>query len=353
MSFVKNIYFKEIVRPLRTTFSTALGQKDILRSIIVSVALRDGSSGTGECPTSFTIKEETMSAIKGIIREVAPELKNRHIDEYRDTMERCRKVYPRNPMTISGIEVALFRSFLSHQGITEHSYFGGSLTKLETDITIPYTTDFDALRKWMEFAFRKKFTAYKLKVSGNIDEDKRLISEACRILKDRIDNFTIRLDGNQGFSEKTCLAFLDLITKNDYRIELFEQPLPKDDFKGLKEIKKRSSVPIILDETVFNGADLDYAIKEDLCHGINIKIAKSGIIKSLGLLGEAKKHGLKLMIGCMTETMIGLSTGINLAAGTGGFDYIDLDAIHFLHHKNSYERITICGAQYLINKVAK
>ena len=54
------------------------------------------------------------------------------------------------------------------------------------------------------------------------------------------------------------------------------------------------------------------------------------------------------------ETMIGLSTGINLAAGTGGFDYIDLDAtIHFLHHKNSYERVTICGAQYLINKVAK
>lgn len=200
----------------------------------------------------------------------------------------------------------------------------------------------------MEYAFGKKFTIYKLKVSGNINDDKRLFSEVHRLLKNHVDKFTIRLDGNQGFTTETCLDFLDFITKNDYRIELFEQPLPKDDFKGLKEIKKRSPVPIILDETVFNGADLDHAIKDDLCHGINIKVAKSGINESLRLLREAREHGLKLMIGCMTETMIGLSAGINLAAGNGGFDYIDLDAVHFLHHRMSYGAIDIIDAAYVV-----
>ena len=52
------------------------------------------------------------------------------------------------------------------------------------------------------------------------------------------------------------------------------------------------------------------------------------------------------MMGCMTETMVGLSAGINLAAGTSGFDYIDLDAIHFLHHRKLYGTIDILGARY-------
>ena len=244
-------------------------------------------------------------------------------------------------MTISGLETALFRASLSLQGVSEYDYFGGKLKTLETDITIPYLTDLEVLKKWMTYALKSRFTIFKLKVSGNINNDKRLLSEVDGFLRNHIDVFTIRLDGNQGFTEKTYLGFLDFLSRRNYPIELFEQPLPKDDYKGLKEIKKRSSVPVILDETIFNEADLKRAVEDDLCHGINIKIAKSGISESLRLYKRAKKNGLKLMMGCMTETMVGLSAGINFAAGTGGFDYIDLDAIHFLHHNNSYEGITI------------
>ena len=54
------------------------------------------------------------------------------------TIEQFRKTYPRNPMTISGLEVALFRAALHDKGISEHGCFGGRLKTLETDITIPY-----------------------------------------------------------------------------------------------------------------------------------------------------------------------------------------------------------------------
>jgi len=110
-----------------------------------------------------------------------------------------------------------------------------------------------------------------------------------------------------------------------------------------------SPVPIILDETIFSVEDLDRAISENLCNGVNIKIAKSGIAESLKIYRVAKKHGLKLMIGCMTETMVGLSAGIFFASGTDGFDYIDLDSIHFLHHKDCYNKIKIKGSNILIS----
>jgi L-Ala-D/L-Glu epimerase len=350
MNEIESMHFKEIVRPLRTTFSTSLGQKDVMKSVIVEIRLKDGSTGLGECPTSFVLKEETIPAIKGIIRDTARELKGLPIGRYGKTIEKLRKLYARNPMTISGIETALFRTSLSHEGISEYEYFGGKQKTLETDITIPYLTDLEVLKKWMNYAFKRKFTIYKLKVSGNIKDDKRFVSEVWGFLNNHIDTFTIRLDGNQGFTKKTCIDFLYFLARKNYLIELFEQPLPKNDYKGLRELKKSSSVPVILDETIFNEADLKRAIEDDLCHGINIKIAKSGINESLKLYKRAKKNGLKLMMGCMTETMVGLSAGINFAAGTGGFDYIDLDAIHFLHRTHSYEGVTISCNQYVIDK---
>jgi L-alanine-DL-glutamate epimerase-like enolase superfamily enzyme len=348
MSTVKRIHFGEIIRPLRTTFSTSLGQKHLMKSVIVKVVLKDGSSGLGECPTSFVLKEETLPAIKCIIREVMPIVKSVPIDGYGDTIVQFRKTYPQNPMTISGLEVALFRAALQQKGISEHGCFGGRLKTLETDITIPYITDLEKITGWVKYALKRKFTTYKLKVSGNIDEDKRFFAGVYRLLKEGIDRFSIRLDGNQGFTEKTYFRFVDYLGKNNYPIELFEQPLLKDNYRGLKEIQRQTPFPIILDETVFNVADLDRAAQDGLCQGINIKVAKSGIADSLKLYNGAKKYGLTLMMGCMTETMIGLSAGINFAAGLGGFDYIDLDAIHFLHHKNSHEGITLSGPHYLL-----
>ena len=350
MNRIKSIHCKEIIRPLRTTFSTSLGQKDVMKSVIVKVCLKDGLTGLGECPTSFVLKEETIPAIKSIIREVVPKMKDLPIDKYDEAIEKFRKLYPRNPMTISGLETAFFRASLSFQGISEYEYFGGKLSTIETDITIPYLTDLEALRKWMAYTLKSRFTVFKLKVSGDITSDKGLLSEVDGFLRNHIDAFTIRLDGNQGFTDKTYLKFLDFLSSRNYPIDLFEQPLPKDDYKGLKEIKKRSFVPVILDETIFNEADLKHAVEDDLCHGINIKIAKSGINESLRLYKGAKKNGLKLMMGCMTETITGLSAGINFAAGTGGFDYIDLDAIHFLYHKHSYKGVTISGAYYSIDR---
>ncbi|HVN96182.1 MAG TPA: enolase C-terminal domain-like protein [Syntrophorhabdaceae bacterium] len=349
MRVVDRILLKEIVRPLRTTFSTSLGQKDVMKSVIVQIRLKDGLTGTGECPTSFAVKDETVAAIKCIIRDVSPQLKGLPIEAYGEKIGEFRRRFPQYPMTISGLEVALFRAYLASAGRTEHAYFGGKLDVLETDITIPYTTDINTIETWIEYAVRKGFTTYKFKVSGRLRDDANLISEVYRRLRDKMRAFTVRLDGNQGFTEKTCLDFFDFLVRNAYPVELFEQPLRKDDYRGLRQIKKRSPVPIILDETVFTVTDLERAVEDNLCHGINIKIAKSGIDESLKLYKAAKKHGLKRMIGCMTETMVGLSAGIDFAAGKGGFDYIDLDAVHFLYHCNTYGPMRIVGKSYILS----
>ncbi len=346
---IKALALKEIERPFRTTFATSLGSKDRLTSILVTVILENGSSGTGECPTSFVQKHETTPEIKRVLGEASAFLIGSPIDTYREKITLLRHRYTRYPMTISGLETALWRAHIRHGGIPEQTYFGSKGKIVETDITIPFLTEKVSLMKWMKYIIKKGFTVFKLKVSGRITEDRSLISAVCAMLDQKRRDYSLRLDGNQGYSRSTFPKIMDFIMKNNYPIELFEQPLPKNDFDGLKAIRKYATVPVILDETVFTGEDLSKALEEGLCDGVNIKIAKSGILESQKILATAKRNGMKVMIGCMTETMTGLSVAIHMAAGTGEFDYIDLDSIYFLHHKSRYGALTIDGPRFIIS----
>ncbi|MHC5001303.1 MAG: enolase C-terminal domain-like protein [Planctomycetota bacterium] len=157
----------------------------------------------------------------------------------------------------------------------------------------------------------------------------------------------MRLDGNQGF---TCDSALRLLDELDEKIDLFEQPLKYNDYSGMEQLCKKAPLPIIADETVFSVKDCQRVIEHGLAHGINIKIAKSGIAQTRQIIKLAKKARLKLMIGCMTETMAGLSTAIYCAMGTGTFDYIDLDSVHFLRHHEQYQNIVTDGPAYRLGE---
>lgn len=340
---------RDVVRPLVATFATSLGQKSRMHSVIVKVQLRDGSEGSGECPTSFAVPNENAQVIRGMIEGIKPDLAGRSIAEYADITARLRKEYQLMPITVSGIETALWRAWLMSSGKDEWKWFGGDSHIIETDITVPVTRDEAFISRWVGRAAEKGFRAYKIKVNGNRENDIQLIDRVSAILQDTGVEFTLRLDGNQAFSVQSCLWLCDHVNRKRYPVELFEQPLKKDDHRGLKRLAGLSPLPIILDETVFSRHDMETVINEGLGHGVNIKIAKTGITQSLAIADLAKRGGLKLMAGCMIETMTGLSAGILMAMGGAAFDYIDLDSIHYLHHKNRYGRISVNGAHYSID----
>ena len=196
---------------------------------------------------------------------------------------------------------------------------------------------------WIDWAARTGFRTYKVKISGKTGEDKALLSYVNDTLREKSVPNTMRVDGNQGYTRKTFFELVSYAEKERINVELFEQPLDKDDRSGLTYVCRKADIPVILDETVFSPEQAEIAVKEKMGHGINIKMAKSGIKGSEQIMKTAKKNGMKLMIGCMTETMTGLSSGIYMAAGTGAFDYVDLDGVHFIRHGEKWNDITIKG----------
>lgn len=154
-----------------------------------------------------------------------------------------------------------------------------------------------------------------IKVKMGVPGDRELI-EWIRARTDR----PICVDVNQGWqSPEIALENIQwLATKN---VLFVEQPLAKTDFEGHKWLKERSPLPIIADEAVQTSADIP-ALAESY-DGINIKLMKcGGLYDAHRMVILAKGLGMKVMIGCMTETSCAVSAAAQLAPMA---DWVDLD----------------------------
>ncbi|MCX7856459.1 MAG: hypothetical protein N2513_00520 [Deltaproteobacteria bacterium] len=348
MGRIASIEFDKIKKPLKITFSTAMGEKKYLQSLILRVTLDTKHNGIGECPTSRSYPEGSLTSMEHFLKGIIPFFLGRDIREYPSLVEKLKKENPAYVLTLSGIEVALFRAYLSYYGLSEFYFWGGKSKTIETDITVPNVERTRAL-EWATFFLRKKFRFFKIKLKGFLDEDIEFLSGVYETLKRRTtEDFWIGLDMNGSYTVRNFFSFTEKLRNLKIPVQFVEQPLKRGDYAGLRQILGKSDLEIILDESVITLEDLDRLGEIGFKGGVNVKIAKSGISESKKIHDRAKKHGLKLMIGCMTETSVGLSAGIYFALGHGDFDYVDLDGIHFIKGREKINSVKISGPRYVL-----
>ena len=104
-------------------------------------------------------------------------------------------------------------------------------------------------------------------------------------------------------------------------VELVEQPLPAAQLEEMKELRRRSPLPLFADESVARAADIPRLV--GAFDGINIKLMKcGGIGEALRMIAAARAHGLQIMLGCMVETSLAITAAAHLSPLV---DYADLD----------------------------
>lgn len=129
-------------------------------------------------------------------------------------------------------------------------------------------------------------------------------------------------------------------------IELVEQPFAVGQWSELLTLRRNSPIPIFADEDVQTLHDIDRAI--DHYDGINIKLMKcGGPSQAIQMLQRAKENGLKVMIGCMTESSCAISCGWHFAAAA---DYIDLDGNLLIANDPYQSLISDHQGRYVDNK---
>ena len=128
-----------------------------------------------------------------------------------------------------------------------------------------------------------------------------------------------RVDANGAWSPGKAEEMMYYLDRDN--VEIVEQPTSLEYIKEWKYLKGRSKFHLMLDEGLGNLDD--YFRYADYINGVNIKMAKSGgIFDAVRLARQARKDKLKVMLGCMVESSIGIAPSVYISSLA---DYFDLD----------------------------
>ena len=128
-----------------------------------------------------------------------------------------------------------------------------------------------------------------------------------------------RIDANCGWTADEAIE--NSFKLKELGVEFLEQPLKANDIEGAKKLYENSALPIIADESCIVESDVEKCV--GLFHGVNVKLTKcGGLTPGKRMLENARRLGLKTMVGCMTESSVGISAIGHLLPL---LDYVDMD----------------------------
>ncbi|MEX8547778.1 MAG: dipeptide epimerase [Mucilaginibacter sp.] len=242
---------------------------------------------------------------------------------------------PGNPNIKAAIDIAFHDLIGKMEQKPCYQLFGANPDLMPvTSFTLGLDTPEMIVKKAQEAA---GFKVIKIKLGKDNDEE---IIRAIR----SVTQVPLYVDANQGWTDRQ--QSLDKICwLHEQGVELIEQPMDKNDVEGNAWLTERSPVAIIGDEAVQRFADVEKA--KGVYHGINVKLMKSaGMFEGHRMLIKAKELGLKVLIGCMSETSCATLAAAALAPLC---DWADLDG-PFLTKNNPYQNPEFVNGKYMLKE---
>lgn len=180
-----------------------------------------------------------------------------------------------------------------------------------------YTIGIDTIENMVRKMKAVPWPLYKIKLGTNEDMD------IVRELRRHTDA-VFRVDANCAWGVEQTIEYSRDLKK--LGVEFIEQPLRADEMEGMKDVYQKSVLPVIADESCI--AEEDVKKCQGHFHGINIKLTKcGGITPALRMIKKARALDMKVMVGCMTESTVGISAIAHLAPM---LDYVDMDGAMLL-----------------------
>jgi L-alanine-DL-glutamate epimerase-like enolase superfamily enzyme len=310
---------------LRHPFRLATNTRTHTNAVLTEIR-QDGAVGYGEAamPPYYGENQETALAF---LSQAAPVIAAAQVpalnqEAIAQIMQKIDALAPGNNAAKASVDIALHHLWAAQQDkpLGELLHINPATMPLSS-FTLGIDRPEILQQKLSEAA---GFRVIKIKLGS--DDDRQII-RSIRALSD----LPIYADANQGWHDRQ--EALDLVHwLAEQNVQLIEQPFRKDDLESAAWLSARSPIPVFADESFQRLSDLERVA--DHFNGVNIKLMKcTGISEALRAQAAARARGLKLMIGCMTETSCGI---VAAAAIAPLFDYADIDGC-WLISNNPFE----------------
>ena len=291
---------------LKHTFSISRESHDFQDTLIAGLSLNE-QTGYGEATTNqyYKITAESMiKEIEGVRNEIETFDFSTPEDFYQFLTQKGLSNF-----SLCALDLAAHDLYGKLLGKPLYEIWG---TKIDHYPTTNYTigiADIDTMVCKMK---ERPWPIYKIKLGT--DDDVNIIKELRRHTE-----AIFRIDANCAWTAKETIANAPQL--KDLGVEFLEQPLRANDWEGMEKVMHQCVLPVIADESCIIESDVEKCALH--FNGINIKLTKcGGLTPARRMIKKAKSMGLKVMVGCMTESSVGISA---IAQLLPQLDYVDMD----------------------------
>jgi L-alanine-DL-glutamate epimerase-like enolase superfamily enzyme len=300
--------------------------------VYIRITTDTGAVGWGEARPSPRWSYETLESVVTTIRNyLAPALIGLGADDFETAHQIMdREIAPGitvgQPVAKSGIDMALHDLAARSLDLPLYRFLGADPP--EAGVPLSYLVSVDSPAKAEEVtsaAVSAGYTGFKVKIGMEPSLDLELIRAVKRVAGDCF----LWADANQAYGVE--LAVERSRDMAEIGVHVLEQPVPANDFLGLRDLAARSAVPIAVDESVFSAGDLEQLIRMKALDMLVIKVSKmAGLTGARNCIERALSEGIELLGSGLTETRLGLAASAHLYSAFGFKHPVDLNGPQFL-----------------------
>jgi L-alanine-DL-glutamate epimerase-like enolase superfamily enzyme len=288
---------------------------------------KEGITAWGEAAPGSTEGASSAAAVQQILESfISKGIEGESIQSLYD-QARADKI---PPCAYVALDTALWDWTAKKAGLPLYQLLGFSKPHTPTSVTIGINSPEVVKERVPLLLDGTTVKSLKIKLGSpkGLEADKTMFDQVLESTK--VYDVKLRVDANGGWDVSEAQHMMQWLA--DRKVDYIEQPLKEGEEKDLKYLFKDRPLPIYVDESCRFAENIPrFAAHVD---GVNMKLMKcGGITGALRIIATARAHGLKTMIGCMSESSIAIAAA---AAVSGGIDHIDLDSHYNLAPDPSY-----------------
>ncbi len=295
--------------PLEHRFSISRGSIDTQTTLIVELE-HDGLRGYGEASENRFYGNTVASMQRSL--ETVTGLLDQYVGQTPQAVwPAMHRLIGDDRFALSALDIAAHDLHARRHSVATWNQWGLHWRDVPPS---SYTIGIDTVDRMVaKLQQRCDWPIFKIKL-GTADD-----LEIVRELRRHTDA-VFRVDANCGWTAAQTIEFSAVLA--ELGVEFIEQPLPTDaSDQDKRSVFLHSALPIIADEDCQTRPDVARCAGH--FHGVNVKVNKcGGLTPALQMLREARGLGLKTMVGCMVESVVGISAAAQLLPL---LDYADLD----------------------------
>ncbi|MHA1901129.1 MAG: mandelate racemase/muconate lactonizing enzyme family protein [Promethearchaeota archaeon] len=302
--------------------AVSLGSIPSAENILIKINTDMGIHGLGEgSPYSFISGEIQATCIEAA-KFLGKLLIGKDPTTIEENLTLIKRYLPTHPSVRSAFDMAMWDLLGKECKQPVYKLLGGKNRQLRTDQTMGHEKSIEDVQNLAKKFLDQGFNEIKMKTGRPGKTDFNHVKAVRELVGEEIH---IKVDSNQGWNLAESLKNAHLMESLD--LMYFEQPLPVWNLEDMVRLREKIDIPICADESVFDEIDAFKICKLGAADYLNIKLGKSGGIHTgLKINAIAESYGAKCMIGCFSESRLGLTAAAHLVLARPNIIFLDLDS---------------------------